>query len=171
MKTEIIKPEKENKNNSSLLTPIIYLIIGVILAFFSNQAVRLIFYIIGIMVIIYGIKLFLVYYQNKDKSQYSNINLGLAIISVVGGLLLIFLSESLEISIRYVLGFFLIYMGISRGLTQFSLGECKLPTIVSSVLFIIGGVYSIFKSNAVLMIIGWLLIANSILLFWEYLKR
>ena len=55
-KTEIIKPKREGKVSKNVLTPIIYLILGVILAFKSDEAVKLVFYILGIIVIIYGIK-------------------------------------------------------------------------------------------------------------------
>lgn len=170
MKTEIIKPKKEGKENN-LLTPIIYLILGIILAFRSNEAIKLLFYIIGILVIIYGIKTFVVYYQNKDTVQYKNINLGISLVSIIIGILLIALSGVLEVSIRYILGFFLIYMGVSRLLTQVSFGDYKNFGTLSNIVLIILGVYSIFFSNAVLVIIGWILIINAALLFWEYLKK
>lgn len=171
MKTEVIKPKKEKKDSKTLLTPIIYLILGVILAFKSNEAIKLLFYIIGILVIIYGIKSFVVYYQNKEDVQYKNINLSIAIVSVIIGILLIALSGVLEISIRYIIGFFLLYMGISRLLTQISFGDLKNWGMLSNIILIVLGVYSIFFSNAVLVIIGWILIINAILLFWEYLKK
>ncbi len=167
MKSEIIKPKKNTNNNKSIVTAVIYLILGIILAFFSNEAVQLLFYAIGILVIVYGVKSFIEYYQNKDIVQYKGINLGVAIISVIVGILLIVLSNAIEVSIRYILGFFLVYMGISRLLTQFGFGFNKsaLVDTVSSIVLIILGIYSIFFSNAVLVIIGWLLIINSILLF------
>lgn len=170
MKTEVIKPQKD-KSNKSLLTPIIYLILGVILAFRSNEAIKLLFYIIGILVIVYGVKSLFVYYQNKDEIQYKNINLTIGIVSIIIGLLLILLSGALEISIRYILGFFLIYMGVSRFLTQFSLGAYKNWGTLSNIVLVILGIYSIFVSNAVFVIIGWILIVNAVLLIWDYLRK
>lgn len=171
MKTEIIKPKKEKKESKNLLTPIIYLIVGVILAFKSNEAVQLLFYIIGILIIIYGIKYFIEYYQNKDKAQYKNVNLTVSIASIIIGILLIVLSETLEISIRYVLGFFLIYMGASRLITSISFREYKSFGTLSNILLVILGIYSIFVSNAVLVFIGWLLIINAAILFIEYWRK
>ena len=66
MKTEIIKPKKEMKEARSLFNPIIYLVLGLLLMFKSNEVVELLFYVLGVIVIIYGIKSFVVYYQNKD---------------------------------------------------------------------------------------------------------
>jgi uncharacterized membrane protein HdeD (DUF308 family) len=171
MKTEIIKPKKDNKEVKSLLTPTIYLILGIILAFKSNEAVTLLFYIIGILVIIYGIKSFITYYQNKEIAQYKNVNLSISIISILIGILIIILAPALEISIRYILGFVLVYMGISRLLLQISYNDYKNLSSLSNIVLIILGIYSILFSNAVLVIIGWLLIINAILLFWEYLKK
>ena len=169
MKTEIIKPRKEKKENKSILTPIIYIILGFILAFRSNEAVMLIFYIIGLFIIAYGIKSLLIHYQNKDK--YNSVNLGIAITSIILGVFLIILAQALEISIRYILGFFLLYMGLSRFIVQISIGDYKNFSNFSNIVLIILGIYSILFSNAVLVIIGWLLIINACILFFEYFKN
>jgi len=171
MKTEIIKPKKEKKENSNLVTPIIYLIIGIILAFKSNEAIQLLFYVIGILVIVYGVKSLFDYYKNRNTVQFKNVNLTIAIISIILGSLLIILSETLEISIRYILGFFLIYMGISRLLTSISFNDYKNWSTVSNILLVILGLYSIFISNAILVFIGWLLIINAVILLIEYWRK
>lgn len=170
-KTEIIKPKKEGKDNKSVLTPIIYLILGFILAFRSNEAVKLVFYILGIMIIIYGIKSFMTYYQNKDSIQFKNINLSIALVSILIGVLLIILAGALNLGIRYILGFFMIFIGVSRLLTDYSIKSYKSFSILSNIVLIILGIFSIFVSNAVLVIIGWILIANALLLFFEYFKN
>ena len=167
---EIIKPKKEMKEARSLLNPIIYLVLGLLLMFKSNEVVELLFYILGIIIIIYGIKSFVVYYQNKDVVQYKNINLTIAIASVIIGVLLIVLSGVLEASIRYVLGFFFIFMGVSRILTSISFNNYKNFSTLSNIVLIALGIYSIFFSNAVLVIIGVILVINAIILFIEYFK-
>ena len=170
MKAEIIKPKKEKKESKNLLNPIIYLVLGLLLMFRSNQVVELLFYVLGIIVIIYGIKSFVVYYQNKDVVQHKNINLTIAIASVIIGVLLIVLSGVLEASIRYVLGFFFIFMGVSRLLTSISFNNYKNFSTISNIVLIALGIYSIFFSNAVLIIIGVILVINAIILFIEYFK-
>ena len=82
MKTEIIKPKKEKKDNN-LVTPIIYLILGIILAFRSNEAIQLLFYVIGILVIVYGVKSLIDYYKNKNMAQFKNVNLTIAIVYII----------------------------------------------------------------------------------------
>lgn len=169
-KTEIIKPKKEKKEINNVTTPIIYLILGAILAFRSNEAVQIVFYILGIMIILYGIKSFITYYQNKENVQFKNVNISIAILSVVIGALLIFFADALELGIRYIFGFFMIFIGISRLLTDYSLGNYKNFNSISNIILIILGIFSIFVSNAILVIIGWILIINAIILFWEYFR-
>lgn len=170
MKAEVIKPMKEKKESKNLLNPIIYLVLGLLLMFRSNQVVELLFYVLGIIVIIYGIKSFVLYYQNKEIVQYKNINLTIAVVSIIIGVLLIVLSGVLETSIRYVLGFFFIFMGVSRLLTSISFNNYKNFSTVSNIILIALGIYSIFFSNAVLVIIGVILVINAIILFIDYFK-
>ena len=62
-------------------------------------------------------------------------------------------------------------MGVSRLLTQYSFGNYKKIQMLSNVVLIIMGIYSIFVSNAVMVIIGWILIANAVLLLWDYFRK
>ena len=168
---EVIKPSKTVKESKSLMTPIIYLILGSILAFKSNEATTLLFWIIGVVVIVFGIKTFIEYYRNKEVAQYKNLNLTVALASIIIGVLLIILANALEIGLRYVLGFFLIYFGVSRLLTQISFQDYKNMAALSNIILIIMGIFSIFVSNAIFVIVGWILILNAVLLFFDYLKN
>jgi len=86
------------------------------------------------------------------------------------GLLVIILSGVLEASTRYVLGFFLVYIGISRTITEISFGRLITWSNLSNMILVALGIYSIFFSNVIFLIIGWVLIANAVLLFIEYFK-
>lgn len=170
MKDQIIKPKKEIKEARNLLNPIIYLVLGLLLIFNNKEVVELLFYIIGIIIIIYGIKAFVVYYQNRNIVQFKNVSLTVGIISITIGILLIILSGILETSIRFVLGFFFIYMGISRLLVALSFSNYNIWHIISNIVLIALGVYCVFFSNVVLIIIGAILVINAILLFIEYFR-
>ncbi len=173
MKETVIKPKKNKKEveHVSLLTPIIYLIIGIILAFKNNEAVTILFYIIGILVIVYGIKGLIDYYNNKELVQYKNINISVSVVSIIIGVLLIVLAKALEVSIRYVLGFFLIFLGVSRILTQISYHEYKNLSFLVNIVLIILGIFSVFVSNIILVIAGWLMIFNAGVMFYEYFNK
>ena len=158
---KVIKPNQEKK---SLLMPIIYLILGIILALKNNEAVTLIFYIIGILVIIIGINYIITYFKDRDNK----VSLTVGGIALLLGILLTVLAKSLEISIRYVLGFFLIFMGVSRLITN--PGRLLSIDNLSNIVLIILGIFSVFVSNIILVIIGVILILNALILIWEYFK-
>ena len=170
---EVIIPKKnhnENKNKS-ILAPIVYLGLGLILAFKSDEAVQLLFYVIGAIIIVFGVKSLVEYNRHKELAQYKSINLSVGITSLILGVLLITLAGAITLSIRYIIGFFLIFIGLGRILNQISYGVTINFSAISNIILIILGFYSIFVSNAVLMIIGWILIANAILLFVEYIRK
>ena len=172
MKSVIIKPKRESTEGKSVLTPILYLVLGIILAFKSNEAVTVLFYLIGILVVVYGVKSLIEYYRNKElvMEKFRKVNLGVGIISIVVGVLFVVLADIIEQSIRYVLGFFLIFFGITRLLTQISYGTYINASALLNVILIILGIFSIFVSNAIVVIAGWILIANAVLLFIDYFK-
>lgn len=170
MKNEIIKPNKSS-SKKSVFTPVLYLLLGIILAFKSNEAVTIMFYLLGILIIVYGIKNFIDYMRYKELAQYKKINLSVAIVSIIAGILLMVLAESIELGIRFVVGFFLIFFGVTRILNQISFNNYLNINLLSNIVLIILGVFSIFVSNAILVVVGWILIANALLLFWDYFKN
>ncbi len=156
---------KNKDNNKSLIMPIIYLILGIILAFKNNEAVTLIFYIISILILIVGVNYLINYFKNKEY----RINLIIGGIAILLGILLMILANTLQLSIRIVLGLFLIFMGVSRILTN----PDKMFTMdnLSNIVLIILGIFSIFVSNIIFVIIGVVLIINALLLIWDYFKK
>ena len=159
---KVIKP-KEDKQ--SILVPIIYLILGIVLAFKNNEAITLIFYIIGILVIVLGINYLLTYFKDRNNK----ISLYVGLISSVLGILLVVLAKSLQISIRYIIGFFLIFIGVSRLISNPQ--KILSRDNISNILLIILGIFSIFVSNIILVIIGVLLILDALFLIWSYFKN
>lgn len=159
---KVIKP-KEDKQ--SILVPIIYLILGIVLAFKNNEAITLIFYIIGILVIVLGINYLLTYFKDRNNK----ISLYVGLISSILGILLVVLAKSLQISIRYIIGFFLIFIGVSRLISNPQ--KILSRDNISNILLIILGIFSIFVSNIILVIIGVLLILDALFLIWSYFKN
>lgn len=175
MKAEIVKPKKEEKETKSvkeagnIITPIIYLVLGLLLIFKNEKVMEFFFYVVGIIIIIYGIKSFVVYYQNKELVRYKNINLSIAIVSVIIGVLLILLSGALQAFVQYTIGFIFIFIGLSRLLVSISFNNYKSLSTLINIALIIFGVCSMF-SNLILIGLGIILVINSILLFIEYFR-
>ena len=171
LKIDIIKPGSKKSNYKSIFTPIVYLIIGILLAFKSNEVVTVFFYIVGVLLIIYGIKSLFSYYKGIILPYLKKIQFSMGLISIIIGLLVIVFAEVIEVSTRFILGFILIYIGLSRMLSQISFGVKRGLTYFSSIVLIILGMYSILVSSVIFVIIGWVLIANSIVLFIDYFRN
>ena len=148
MSNEVIKPKKNDNYKKSVFTPILYLLLGIILAFKSNEAVTIIFYLLGILIIVCGIKSLVDYIHYKQTAN-NKLNLWVSIVTIIVGVLLIVLAESIELGIRYVVGFFLIFLGVTRLLNQISYGNYMNFTFLSNIILIILGIFSIFVSNII----------------------
>lgn len=173
MKGKIITPNKENKSKN-ILSILITLILGIILVTNSNKIVIITFQLIGTIILLFGIYKIIGYFKLRKQFQVEDTATLLSgILGITIGLLTIFLSSAIEISLRYLLGFFLILNGISK-LTTSLTWKGKSPLffslLIEGIILLIFGLYSIFFQNAALMIIGILLIVSSLIDFITYLQ-
>lgn len=173
-KTTLIKPQKiKEKENERLkmLTPLILLIIGIILFTNSDKLIILICYVIGFAVLIFGIYNLIKYYRLKKELNFDD-NTSLVIGGSISflGILIILLASAIEIGIRYIIGFGLIYNGYKKLTISFS--NKNYITLTEGIILILLGLYSILAKNIVFTIIGLLLIISSIIdLINLYLKK
>lgn len=156
------------KDTVSLITSILFLIIGVLL--FSNPGgvVKFVTYIIGILFIIMGIGKLISYYRMNKKMNINNTgDLVLGVVFIVLGFVIIFCSSAIEFVIRIVMGGWILYSGITKLIYSFNLKEMKvdkwLYVLIVSIIMIIFGLYIIIKSNLVFSTIGLFLIIYSII--------
>lgn len=165
MKNLIIKKDK-----TSIITSIAFLILGILLYTNANEMVKFITYIIGIIFAVFGsIKLY-TYYKNKDT--VSNINLTLGILSIIIGIIIMFCNDIIEQAIRIVMGGFIIASGINKlivSINSKTYNKAWIGLLIISLLLIIGGLYTILKSNLVLQAIGIVLIIYSSIDIISYL--
>ncbi len=171
MKTELIKPkrvkEKEDKQRE-LFSLIIELIIGIILLTNSSKAVVIASYIIGVLVLIFGIYNLYSYYRLKEQFYLEdNQKLTTGIIAILIGIIVIILSAAIEKALRFIIGFILILNGINKIVYSFD----NKMSIVTGFILIIIGIYTVLVENFVLQIIGGLLILSSIMDLVTYIKE
>ncbi len=174
MKVTIVK-EKEKKDYS-LFHAILLLILGIILVFNSGGFISTIFTILGIIVTIFGIAKFVQYSQIKKQRKIEQPSiLYMAIISITIGLLVIFLSNFLVNTIQIVTGIWLLFIGLNKinnALIWKTTNNQKfIAEIISSIILILLGIYTIFAQNVVFMIIGIILIIYAVIQFITYFKK
>ena len=155
MKVEITKDKK-----TTLLTSIIIFVLGALIFSKPDEVIKIISYIFGALFAIYGI--YSIYRYTKDKL---NLTLVSGIISIILALIFIFLAGVIEATIRYLIGAWILFSGITKliyTLTSVDRKENRfVSNLIVAVLLIILGFYIILVSNLVLSTIGILLMIYS----------
>lgn len=180
---EIIKPkskkdkdkskEKKSNDNKNFISPIIRVVIGILFLTNSNNVIIYSFYIIGAIVISFGIYNILNYAQTKSKLKFEDtprLTIGCILFTI--GLVVILISRFILVFINIVVGGALIYTGIIKllNIDNYKKKE-KNFKLVESIIYIAMGLYSIMFQNIVLVIIGVWLTITSLIDIYDLLKK
>ena len=172
MKVTIIEPNK--KEGEFPVGSLLLLILGILLAFNSEGVISGLFIVLGILICLYGIYKFLRYFQMRNQFHTDDSGLMMSgVLSITIGLLTVILASFLTNAISIITGIWLIFSGISKlstlNIYKNSNSKYYVAQLIIAVLFVLFGLYSIFADNAVLMILGILLIVYSIADIINYL--
>ena len=175
MKVTVVDKNYKGQD-SSLVYSIILLVLGIFLTLNANGVLNIVFDILGALVMIYGVyKLVMAFKLKKDFKTVNNSLMSSSIMSLIFGLLIIVLSQVLINAINVVTGIWLIFTGISKLNVALSIGSIKekdfIVSLISSILIIGLGLYTIMSQNVVLTIIGILLIIYSVIDIINYIVR
>ena len=170
-KTTLIKPKKvkeKEKQKLEWLAPLLLLVLGIILFTDSSRRVIIVFYVIGALILFFGIFRLISYYRLKKELKIEdNQKLVIGTSTIFVGILVILLSGAIEVFLRFILGFLLIINGLKKVIV--SLNYKNYIVLLEGILFIGIGLYTILAQNIVFQIIGVLLIASSIIDFTTYI--
>ena len=158
------------KDKSSIITSLLFLILGICLLVNPGGMVKFITYIIGLIFAVYGsIKLYNYY---KSKETVSNIQLTLGITAIVIGIIIMFCNGVIEFVIRLIMGGFILANGLNKLIVALNSKDSndKWKILLGiSIALIIVGLYIILKSNIVFSTIGIALIIYSSIDLASYL--
>ena len=144
---------------SSLIYAIIFFIIGATLFSNPDGVIKLISYFIGLTLILTGVfKLYTYYRLKKRNLVVSKFDCTTGLVSIIIGIVTIVCSSAIETSIRFIMGAWILYSGISRLILAISMYEESKANVIPLLLiaiFLIGfAIYMILKSNLVVSLIG-----------------
>lgn len=166
----------QSKNDSfSLLSAILFLILGIILISNPGGVVKFITYIIGGIIMILGIAKLISYYKNKSNTMIPNNanNLTFGILLMVVGIIIMFCSSAIEFIIRLIMGGWLLYNGIMKLILAFKLKETNLNTwyipLIAAILMIACGLYIVIISNVIFSAVGIALVIYSVCEIIQYI--
>jgi len=152
---------------SSLLTSIIFAILGLVLITNPEGAVKTVAYTLGTIFILIGIYKIISYIRNKDKYDFFNFDLTFGIIAIIIGLITIVYIKQIGTIFRIIIGIWIIHSAIMRMnlASNFKTIDSRLwgSSFTLAVLMLICGLYILFTANAILVTIGIIILVYSIL--------
>lgn len=172
MKIEINTKYKKN----SLLLSIATIVVGALLFTNPEEFIKILSYILGAIFLIYSISQFIFYYKSK-----LNITLVSAVATFIIGFIFFFLASAIEVAIRYLIGAWLLFTGITKLIDTLSYPNKDnyfVTNLIIAILIMIIGFYIILVSNIILstigiiiMIYGSLEVTNCIVNLFEQKKE
>lgn len=157
----IINPEKKKK--TPLLLNFLTLILGCMLLTNNNKVVVYTCYIIGAIALVIGLYNLTSKYIFKKEG-----NISLGVYATVLGILLFILGGTIEVTLRMIIGFWLIINGLSKLALSFKVKEKFVPFLVLAIILIGAGMYCILISNILLVVVGAFLIASATIDLYNY---
>ena len=152
---------RKKKLDSALITSILYLVVGIVLAAFPGEALKWAIYIIGGVFVLSGI-------LELVKKNYFG-----GALSLIIGLVVIFLGGSLLSIILLVLGILIAVKGVIDLVNALKRKRKKLMQVLFPILTVAVGIFLAFgNAHTVLIIIGGILLAvNGIIGLASSLRR
>ena len=155
--------------------------LGIILIVNATGVARLIFYILGIFLIVKGAYKILDYFATRGQYDFYNNDLLYGIIALVFGVVAVVLWEQLTQVTGIVVGAWMIYGALVRLNAAIKLRAAHvknwLYVLLLSLVMLALGIYVIINMGAALWIIGWAMIAAAVvgilddLAFIKYLDK
>ncbi len=146
------------KNKVSLTGGLIFLVVGIILFTNPDVFVKTISYVVGGVLILIGLyKVANYYIKDKNLKVVNRNEMAFGVTSIILGILFIFLAGTLELILRFVIGIYILLIGISKIFATFyttDRGSKFYALIVVGLAFIVCGIYTIVNSNLPLKILG-----------------
>lgn len=148
---------KSYSSQSSLISSIIFFIIGGILFTNAEKVVSTAALIFGIILATIGILEIVIYILKRKKEVNNPVDLGRGLALIGISCIFIFASNVVEQIIRFIIGAWILFSGISRliNVLSFSNKNTKfVPLLIVAILLICIGIYTIVIGDVVLSTIG-----------------
>lgn len=166
----IVEPVLKRAKSTSwmaILESVIIGVLGAILIWNPEGMLKVIFYIVGIFLIVKGVYHIINYFAVHGKYDFYNNDLLYGIIALIFGILAVVLWEQLSGAIGIVVGAWMIYGALIRLNTAIKLHAAGVKewfyVLLLSLIMLALGVYMVVSVGAVLSVIGWVMIAAAVI--------
>ena len=156
----------------SLFSSITFFLLGLTIFLRPDLLVKVISFGLGGLLIFLGFyKCLTCYIFAKKLNTYNKLELTFGITLFVLGLIFIFLVDAIELLIRFIVGGWLISMGLSKILNSFHLlnkSSKFYSLLIVGIILILIGLYIVLVSNLALSIIGLFMMLYGLIDFISY---
>lgn len=151
----------------SLLTSIIFAILGIVLIVNPQGTLKVVAYVFGAIFMLIGIYKIISYFVAKGKYDFFNYDLAFGIIAIIIGLATIVYMKQIGTVLRVIIGIWIIYSAIIRINLSAKLkmvdSRMWASCLILAILMLIAGLYILFTPNTILVTIGIVILIYSIL--------
>lgn len=151
---------------SSIISEIIFAILGIILITNPTGTLKVVSYVLGAMLIGTGIYKIISYLYNGKNNLY-NYELAYGLITIILGIITIAYSSQIIAIFRIIIGLWITYSAIIRINISIRLkvinSNMWLYSFIMALVMLIGGLFVIFNSNTILVTVGIIILIYSIL--------
>ena len=152
------------KNQSSLISSIIFFILGGILFTNPDIFITTISKIVGAFLLMISIVSFITIFINWKLSPFPMLKLSSSIIILLMAIMFFFFSETVEKAIRIVVGFWILFSGINRLINALKITNKDkkfISLIIVSLILILIGIYTIVIGDILISSVGMILMIYS----------
>lgn len=158
---------QNSKTKFGLWGAIFFLFFGGLIFANPNKVIAAASVLLGVFLIGIGIYYLVKNYINtKNDSDTPSTDLILGIVTMILGLLFIILSGTIASVVQYVLGAWILFSGIEKIILAFQSSKNNnnfITQIIVAVLLILVGLYSIFKANITLKVVGLIMMIYAVI--------
>lgn len=159
---------KSYSSQSSLLSSILFFILGAILFTSADKVMSTISIIIGIILATSSvISLVIYFFQTKNGFGFTKKgNLIFGLLTLILAIIFIFFSNIVEHFIRFIVGAWILFTGIIRLINVLSMNSKNnkfISLLLVSILLIIVGVYTILVGDVILSTIGIIMMIYAVI--------
>lgn len=154
---------------TSIITSLGFAILGIIIAYNPNTTFQIISYVLGGILIAFGVLKIIEYFKMKESNIIYSDELSYGVIAALFGIVVIICSDMIEALIRILIGIWIVYSGVMRlglaiKLQKFdSDNKIWVPVLLIAFMMTICGIYIIASPGAVMLTIGIVMIVYAVM--------
>lgn len=166
---EMFEPIAKRVKSTSWLAVLESLIVGalgLILVIEPQGMTKIIFYVLGIFLMVKGVYKILNYFAMHGKYDFYNNDLLYGIVALIFGILSVVMWQQLSSVIGIIVGAWMIYSALVRMNTAIKMHAAGVKewfyVLLLSLVMLALGIYLVVSFTAVVMVIGWIMVAAAV---------